>query len=178
MFVFYLQLHHNIIMLNRKRTLPRHTVLAGQGSRIGAFLADFAMVGVAFLLLFLCFSKVIFANVTGPLQDEQLSEEYNAGLVIKVNDEYEKVTSDNYEDYINVLKYHFLSYMNGENLEEGKTAFRYAEAGKYTVEWFNKTILEIPDDPASSPNALFTLDGGDASKIGVPKEGAEIMEFY
>ena len=163
-------------MLNRKRTLPRHTVLAGQGNRIGAFLADFAMMATAFVLLFLGFSKLVFASVTNPLQDQQNLEEYNAGLIVRDGDDYKKITTDDYQDYVNSLKYHFLCYMNGENIDDDKEPYRYAEAGKYTVEWFNKTILEIPENPDNDKNSLFTYDGGDKTKIGIPKESSNKLE--
>lgn len=160
-------------MKARKYTLPRHTILAKQGSRIGAFLADLAMVATLFVLLFLCCSKFIFVKITGPLQEQEGKQEYNAGLVIRNEDKYEKITTEDSQVYVNALKYHFLCYMNGENIDEDKEAFVNAEAGKYTVEWFNKTILEIPENPDSDSKSLFTYDGGDKTKVGVIKPTAD-----
>lgn len=165
MFVYFLQLLHNIIMLNRKRTLPRHTVLAGQARRIGAFLADFIVFFVTTAVSLMFIFSYVFAPVVEPYVNEMNQEKLNTGLLTLVDGKVKEIEyNDTFEEFENRISYYYMNYLTGENLREGLGASKYKDelvnektkSEYYTVEWFNKYILNIGEDPDNDEDSLFT----------------------
>lgn len=175
-------------MKQRKYTLPRHTNLAKQGSRVGAFLVDFAIfLAFTLALLFGCFQFIV-KPALAPYKDELDQEQLNTHLRYK--DENGRIVSLNgsttVEEYSERIQYYYLSYLTGKVAEPG-TGSRLAEeyikdesgaevkrSEYYTVAWYNKNILKISADPDNDENSLFTYvktDGVyDLTKIGIPKD--------
>ena len=176
-------------MKQRKYTLPRHTNLAKQSSRTGAFFIDLAIFGALLLgLLFGCF-RFILNPVAQPYKDELEQEQINSHLRFRdENGELQIIANDApYEEYRDTISYYYMNYLTG-NVTEPGTGSRLAnepiknddgievsKAEYYTVEWFNKSVLQIKaSDPEEDSNCLFTyqkIDGVyDKTKIGVPKD--------
>ncbi len=180
-------------MKQRKYTLPRHTNLAKQGTRTGAFLVDVAVFGAFLLaLLFGCF-KFILNPVADPYKNELEQEQINSHLRFRdENGELQIIANDaTYEEFKNTISYYYMNYLTGNVSEEG-TGSRLAnekiknddgvEVSKseyYTVDWFNKSVLQIKSsDPDNDENSYFTyvkVDGAyDKTQIGVPKDPAKV----
>ena len=176
-------------MKQRKYTLPRHTNLAKQSSRTGAFFVDVAIFG-AILLVFLfgCF-RFILNPVAEPYRKKLETEQINSHLRYKdENGELQVIKDDApFLEYRNVISYYYMNYLTGDVTEPG-TGSPIAdekiknEAGElvskkdyYTVEWFNRYVLQITAaDPEKDSNCLFTyekVDGVyDTTKLGIPKD--------
>ena len=61
-------------MRQKKYTLPRHTNLASQGPRLGAFLVDMAIaLAISLGLIFFCF-RYVFKSKVDPLQKKMDDE--------------------------------------------------------------------------------------------------------
>jgi uncharacterized RDD family membrane protein YckC len=188
---FYLQfgdIARNIVVmatLNRQ-TLPRHTILAKQSSRVGAFFVDLAFSLLYFLVLFYgCFNLVFSTCFTNELVAERSTYEYNSHLVYyndvkKTLDIYK--SNDDYTVFETPVKYYYFSYLTGENIDlPEKPAYEdsyYAsplcnkpivlEDGSkvlpkdyYNVAWYNEHVLLIEgdwiDDPDNAKSiCLFT----------------------
>ena len=125
-------------MAQKKYTLPRHTNIAQQGSRIGAFLIDLAIfVAITLGFFFGCF-QFVFASKTKPLA-ANLKEERIASQLFYENESgkvsfYNK-DSDN-KEFVDALSRFYLVYIPSvgtENIEQ------------LNVEWFNDEILDVDD---------------------------------
>ena len=172
MFVSFISLLHNIIMANHKYTLPRHTNLARQASRVGAFLVDIA-IGLALTLGFFfgCF-RLAFRPITKPCEDLIRKEEINSGLYFENSDgDPQRVSGEEkYDKFLETLEYYYFHYLTGENIKEGLEPCKEKREG-ITVAWYNENVLGISE---SNPDAVFTYvksgEEADKSQIGVPKE--------
>ncbi|MBQ0009313.1 MAG: RDD family protein [Firmicutes bacterium] len=180
-------------MKQRKYTLPRHTNLAKQSSRTGAFLIDVAVFGV-FLIAFLfgCF-RLILNPVAEPYKKELETEQVNSHLRYRDENGDPQIipTESSYEEYRNVISSYYINYLTG-NVTEPGTGSRLAnekiknddgvEVSKseyYTIPWFNRTVLKIvADDPEQDSSCLFTyekVDGVyDKTKFGIPKDATKV----
>ena len=160
-------------MAQRKYTLPRHTNLAKQGKRTGAFFIDLAIwIALTIGLFYGCFRFVVSSKVK-PNEELLNKERINSGLFV-ANDkgEAELVSSDNeLSVLIDSLKYYYLNYLPGNEIKEGLEGCKNKDDSKASVDWFNKNVLEI-DVPDS--NGYFTYvmvgDTPDKTQIGVLKE--------
>ena len=180
-------------MKQRKYTLPRHTNLAKQSSRTGAFFVDLAIFGALLLgFLFGCF-RFILNPVAQPYKDELEQEQINSHLRFRdENGDLQVIANDaSYEEFRDTISYYYMNYLTG-NVTEPGTGSRLAnepiknDAGEevskadyYTVEWFNKSVLQIvASEPENDANCLFTyqkVDGVyDKKKIGIPKDPTKV----
>lgn len=158
-------------MTNKKVTLPRHTILAKQSSRIGALIVDFAFTFLLTLGLFYgCFGLIFTNFVTNNDVSKMATYEINSHLVNYNNEE--KKTSiiqsdDDYTVYEIPVKYFYMSYLTGENIEvpsggDTSNPLKYAAPNYdrqvkidentyvttkefYSVGWYNKNVLGIED---------------------------------
>ena len=143
-------------MRERKYTLPRHTNVANQGPRIGAFLIDLAItLAISLALLFGCF-KYIFNFKTKPLESRIEEERIKSALFYKNENgvlDYYGVESEN-EPFLDALKTFYLVYIPEANPET---------ASDFTGEWFNTNVLKIEGDG----RFYFVYDGEDKTKPGI-----------
>lgn len=172
-------------MSQSKYTLPRHTNLAKQSSRTGAFLIDIAIAfAIALAFFFGCF-QLIFKSKTDTLISNIEKEQLNSGLYV-LNEN--GVVDRPIVGYGNMTEYYYLHYLPGVNLKEGLEGCKLSdqpiklEDGSevtpqeyFVPEWYNKTILNIANDPdAEGDKGLFTyvkVDGVyDKTQVGVKKE--------
>ena len=161
-------------MRERKYTLPRHTNLARQGARTGAFFIDIAL-GFAITLAFVfgCFN-LIFKSKVEPSEKIIEKAETECGLLAKdeTGQSIRIARSTDIKKLQKITQDFYLVYL------PGKTLYGEKEKQKeHTVEWFNVKILEVDD---SNKKSIFTFDGGDKNKPAVVKEGVaedEAREF-
>lgn len=160
-------------MIQRKYTLPRHTILAKQGARTGAFLVDLAIaLAFVFTLVFAVFRPIFKNRVNADLATIE-KEQLNSGLYIKDDGgEVKRISGKSeYTEFFNSLEYFYFHYMPGENIKEGLEPSKYPQT--FTVEWFNENILEITEDNSYPTFEYVKTDGViDTSKIGVRIEGS------
>ncbi len=182
----------------KKNYLPRHTILAPHSSRIGAAIVD-ASITLAFVLaLFYGCFNLVFSNAINPLLEQELNYQLASHLCYFDESKSQVAvysTNDDYSVYETPVTYYYLSYLTGEfsSLPEGKSvddlaAPNYKEEitldngekvlakDYYTIEWYNKNILEIDDTNAEEgkTTTLFKYardeEGNiDKSVLGVPK---------
>ena len=149
-------------MRQRKYTLPRHTNIANQGPRIGAFLIDLAIsLAITLTLLFGCF-RFVFNFKTKPLYASIEEERIKSQLFFKTESgalDYYGVDSEN-EPFLNALKGFYLTYIPEANPES---------ASDFTPEWFNENVLKLSGDG----KYFFVLDGDDPHKPGIINTEAE-----
>ena len=143
-------------MRQRKYTLPRHTNIANQGPRIGAFLIDLAIsLAITLTLLFGCF-RFVFNFKTKPLYTKIEEERIKSQLFFKSESgalDYYGVESEN-EPFLNALKSFYLTYIPEANPDV---------ASDFTPEWFNANVLKIEGDG----KYFFVLDEDDQHKPGI-----------
>lgn len=182
-------------MRQRKYTLPRHTNLAKQSSRTGAFLVDLAVfIGLLAAALFGIFRNIL-NPVAEPYQSELEQEQINSHLRFRNADGNMQVIDNDapFSEYRDRISYYYMNYLTG-NVPEPGTGSRLAnekilnddgvEVSKseyYTVEWFNRSILQIKaSDPEEDNNCLFTyvkVDGVyDKTQLGIPKDASKVTE--
>ena len=163
-------------MRQRKYALPRHTLLAKQGARTGAFLVDFAIVlALTFGFVFALFRPIFKSRVNNDLALID-KEQLNSGLYVK-NEESGKTErisgKAEYTVFVDTLEYFYLHYMPGVNLKDGLEGSK--DPKTYTVEWFNENVLSIKEDAEYKCFEYQKTDGvDDPSKIGVKIEDAPI----
>lgn len=182
-------------MRQRKYTLPRHTNLARQGARIGAFLIDVAVLGAFTLALLFGVFKWIFNPMAEPYQRELKTEQINSHLrhLDENGDAVIIKTDSSFLEYRDVISYYYMNYLTGDVAEPG-TGSRLAnekiknpdgtEVSKkdyYTVAWFNREVLQIrSSDPDNDSNCYFTyekVDGVyDTTKLGIAKPSSVVPE--
>lgn len=180
----------------RRQTLPRHTLMAPIGRRIAATFIDAAFAFLLGLVLYFAGTRLIFSNSILRNEEKLYQEDFHSHLFYY---DSEKQTRANYKDgvayqtYLDVLSYFYMNYLTGENIQvdEGYTgdpdffkAPNYKENVKgteilpkdyYTVQWFNKNILEIEDDiPTEKTTSYFQyvlVDGvPDKNQIGIRRD--------
>lgn len=143
-------------MRQKKYTLPRHTNLANQGPRLGAFLVDLAIaVAISLGLIFFCF-RYVFKSKVNPLQNKMDEIRLSSKLFITgENGEitYYSTKADN-EVFRDGLQYFYTVYIpyDDENADKPAKLKDGTEVDKkeyFTVEWFNKEVLQIEGDGAS-----------------------------
>lgn len=177
--------------MEKKYTLPRHTVLAKQSSRIGAFLIDF---GAFSVLCFLLFTFVFSFVVKEPINKHQVileKYEVDSHLVVKTENGTEIIKSGENSDttpFENALKYFYFTYLTGEGIDESVAAPNHndpitlddgstvSKSSYYTIEWYNKNVLDITDDSdGKASTSYFTYkkdsDGNPIkNEFGIRKE--------
>ena len=160
-------------MSKRKYTLPRHTILAKQSSRTGAFLVDFAItLAITAVFVFALF-RPVFKKKDSAYVSVYETERLNSGLYLKdENGDIDSLPGDApIEDFVSSMEYFYLHYLTGVDLKEGLEASK--DIKNYTVEWFNENILEIKENSTYNCFVYQKTDGvDDPSKIGVRVEGA------
>lgn len=151
-------------MAQKKYTLPRHTNLANQGPRIGAFLVDLAVfVALTLLLLFACF-RFVFAFKTKPLKQAITSERFATHLFIEGEKGKEKqysADSDN-KEFVDALAYFYTVYIPSQNVSGSE---------ELNANWFNSNILKIEGDGGAYFEYVKVGEEVDKTQIGVIKEG-------
>ena len=160
-------------MSQKKYTLPRHTILAKQSSRLSAFLVDLALGLIITAIFFMGVFRPIFNKRITSYVEILDKEKLNSGLYIK--DENGKVSSLDsmapYQDFLGSLEYFYLHYLTGEDIKEGyePCVDKYEE---FDVAWFNLNVLEIgKKDSENYFEYAKTGEVDDLTKIGVKKEG-------
>lgn len=177
-----------------KYTLPRHTNLAKQGSRIAAFLIDLAsFLAVTIAFYAGCFN-LIFKSETKPRVDAIHQEEVNSHLRYKdEKGNMKQIASDaSFEEYKDILTYYFFNFVKKEGIPEEiackesldvKLHIGGAYFNKEDINeaWFNQYMLGIDPltDPKDQKDCEFTYvldDQGnyDKTKIGIPKQDNSI----
>ena len=146
-------------MRTRKYTLPRHTNLAKNGTRTGAFFIDLAIaLAVTLLFVFALFRPVFKGKVNGYLQTIE-DESVASGLYVK-NEESggtERISgSSDYTVFVEALEKFYFEYMPSKYPEK---------ADSYTMEWFNKDILLVGDETYNCFEYQKTGDVDDPSKL-------------
>lgn len=181
---------------HRVQTLPRHTILAPTGKRIGAFFIDLAITVLMTIVLYFGASRFAFAQPINERQNKLFRYDFTSHLftydeTTKTRKAYKE--EGNYQLYLDVLSYYYLNYCTGENIEipdgyvadvELLKAPNYKEEVEgtnklpkfyYNVEWFNENILLINDNSDDEQSTSYfkyaTTDGViDKSKIGVRRD--------
>lgn len=177
-----------------KYSLPRHTILAKQSSRIGAAVVDFAFALVFFFAFYFGCFNIVFSKTTTNAYMSQLSTWQLKSHLVYFDEETQetKIYSSN-EDYLvydTPVKYYYLNYLTGKDIEnkERDAAPNYnvefeledktmvLPANYYTVSWYNYNILGInndnPDSETSSTFFTYVKDSEgnyDKNQFGVPK---------
>ena len=139
-------------MRERKYTLPRHTNLANQGPRIGAFLIDLSLTLAFTLGLLFGVFKWVFNFKTKPLAASLYEQRLASHLFFEKDgalDWYS--TGDDNNEFINALKDFYTLYIPEEDvgkdeplkLSDGSTVNR---KDYFTVRWFNENVLAVEGD--------------------------------
>ena len=175
-------------MSQRKYTLPRHTNLAKQSSRIGAFFIDLAIAGAITLVFLYGVFNFIFKSQTDSLRANIYQEQLNSGLFVKNSDGIPERPSEGHKE---MLEYYFLNYLPNKNVKEGLQGCKLSETpiklddgsevmpkDYFVPSWYNKNVLNISNDPDSElDKGLFTyvkVDGHyDVNQIGIKKESID-----
>lgn len=171
-------------MSQSKYTLPRHTNLAKQSSRTGAFLIDVAIAFAITLAFFFGCFNLIFKSKTDVLTSNIEQEQLNSGLYVLNENGVADRPGSGYGD---MLEYYYLHYLPGVDIKEGLEGCKFSdqpiklEDGSevspkdyFVVSWYNRNILNITDNPdAEGDKGLFTyvkVDGVyDKNQIGIKK---------
>ena len=162
-------------MRSRKYTLPRHTNLAKQGSRIGAFLIDVAIGFALTLGFFFGVFNLAFRGITEPCEETLRKEDLNSGLYYadKSGEPQRIPSSKSREDFEKALKYYYFNYLPGKDIKDGLEACK--DKREVTIEWFNVNILEVKAD---KDVAVYTMDGKDIKKeFAVPIKDVTQVEL-
>lgn len=165
-------------MRERKYTLPRHTNLASEGPRIGAFLIDLAItLAITLGLFFGCFS-FIFKNKTDTLQSQIKDERIASGLFVETDEglSYCSALNDN-QQIIDHLYYFYTVYIPYECKDKDSNVVlsnkkEVTRQEYFTTEWFNKNILRIETDGELLFEYVKNGDLIDFDTLGVMKSTA------
>lgn len=140
-------------MVTKKYTLPRHTNLANQGPRIGAFLIDIALtLALTIGLIFGCFAFV-FKSKTKPLENKITEERLKSHLFFESESGdliYYSSDSEN-QPFVEAIAYFYTYYIpyievNADQplvLDDGT---QIDKKEYFTYEWLNKTVLQVEED--------------------------------
>lgn len=153
-------------MRQRKYTLPRHTNLAKNGARTGAFFVDLAIaLGLTLLFVFALF-KPVFKNKVNHYQSIIKEENLASGLYVK-NEESggaERISGQaDYSVFVEALEKFYFEYMPSKKPETAST---------YTMEWLNKNILLVGDETYNCFEYQKTDGVDDPSKLATRIEDA------
>lgn len=165
-------------MRERKYTLPRHTNLASEGPRIGAFLIDLAIaLAITLGLFFGCFS-FIFKNKTDTLQSQIKDERLASGLFVETDEglSYCSALNDN-QQIIDHLYYFYTVYIPYECKDKDSNVIlsskkEVTRQEYFTTDWFNKNILRIESDGELLFDYVKVDDNIDFNTLGVIKPTA------
>ena len=165
-------------MKERKYSLPRHTNLASEGPRIGAFLIDLAIaLAITLGLFFGCFS-FIFKNKTDSLQASIKEERLASHLFVEVDNtlNYCSALDDN-QEIINHLHYFYTTYIPYECKDKDSNVIlsnnkEVTRQEYFTTEWFNKNILRIETDGELLFEYVKVGENIDFNALGVIKSTA------
>ena len=156
-------------MRQRKYTLPRHTNIAPQGSRIGAFLVDVAIFfAITLGLIYGCF-KFVFAFKTTPLEKSIREERISSHLFFEVEGggfDYYSKDSDN-KEFIEALEYFYTVYIPSKNSDLTE---------ELTPEWFNKNVLNVEGDGGAYFEYVKVGEEVDKTQFALIKEDALAIE--
>mgnify|MGYP003314744238 CR=1 FL=1 len=197
MFVYFLHLVHNFIMSQRKYTLPRHTNLAKQSNRTGAFFIDLAIALALTLAFMYGVFGLAFSKKTTELSNYIETEKLNSGLYVKNSDGIAERPQEGHKE---MVEYYFLHYLPNRDVKEGLEGCKLSETpiklddgsevmpkDYFIPSWYNKNVLNISNDPDSEfDKGLFTYvkkaDGTyDPDQIGIKKEKStqeEVDKYY
>ena len=153
-------------MRQRKYTLPRHTNLANNGSRNGAFFIDLAICGALIILFVFAMFRPIFKSKVNHYKSIIEEESLASGLYIK-NEETGGTKripgTSEYTVFVEALEKFYFEYMPAKKPEKADT---------FTMEWFNKEILLVGDETYNCFEYQKTGDEDDPSKLATRIEGA------
>jgi len=125
-------------MATKKYTLPRHTNLAKNSTRTGAFLVDLA-IGVLLTIgfVFALFRPIFKSKIVG-YESRINKARLESGLYVKKDDGTVDTLdgAKEYDYYMEPLQNFYFNYMKSELIPE-------SDRHDYTVEWFNKEVLNI-----------------------------------
>lgn len=166
-------------MREHKYHLPRHTNLANQGPRIGAFLIDLAIALALTLGFYFGVFQFVFKGKTGPLTEQIKKERIASHLFYEGEDgslEYYSTDSDNNE-FKDALASFYTVYLPYESpdkdvkvsLDSGETL---AKTEYFTVEWFNDEMLDIDGNGEVYFEYQKVGEEIDKTKVGLIKEDA------
>ena len=164
MFALFIYLKHNFIMAQKKYTLPRHTNLASQGSRIGAFFIDLALAFALTLGFFFGVFQFVFSFKTRPLEKRIYEERISSHLFYESEKgklDYYGVNSNN-EEFKDALAYFYTVYVPATYPEE---------KDKFNVAFFNENILQIESAGTDYFDYVKVGETPDKTQIGVFKDG-------
>ena len=153
-------------MRQRKYTLPRHTNLAKNGARTGAFLIDLAITLAVTLLFVFAMFRPIFKNKVNGYQATIKEESISSGLYVKNEEsgEAERISGKaDYSVFVEALEKFYFEYMPSKYPEK---------AANYTMEWFNKDILLVGDETYNCFEYQKTDGEDDPSKLATRIEDA------
>ena len=153
-------------MRQRKYTLPRHTNLANNGSRTGAFFIDLAICGALIILFVFAMFKPIFKSKVTQYQNIIKEESVASGLYLKneeTGDTQRIPGTSDYTVFVEALEKFYFEYMPSKKPEKADT---------FTMEWFNKEILLVGDETYNCFEYQKTGDVDDPSKLATRIEGA------
>ena len=158
-------------MTQRKYTLPRHTILAKQGARTGAFLVDFALTLLFTTIFVFALFRPVFKKKDSGYVNLYETERLNSGLYIKYeNGDIDSLPGDaDPQVFVDSMEYFYLHYLSGTNLKEGLEPSK--EIKNYTMEWFNKNILLVGDETYKCYEYQKTDGVDDPNKIATRIEG-------
>ena len=178
----------------KRQSLPRHTLMAPVGRRMGAAIVDVALSFLLTLIFYFAGTSLIFSKSIAEKQEYLYEQDVHSHLFyLDTSNNTRQVYKDNvtYQTILDCLSYYYLCYLTGENVEpqegydpELYKAPNYKEyvpgtetlpKDYYTVAWFNKNILEIKEDVPSETSAAYfqyVMDGDnpDKTKIGIRRE--------
>ena len=153
-------------MVTRKYTLPRHTNLAKNGARTGAFFIDLAIALALTILFVFALFKPVFRNKVKGYQ-QIIKEESVASYLYVLNEESgeaERISGQaDYSVFVEALNKFYLEYLPTKYPEKAES---------YTMEWFNKEILLVGDDTYTCFVYQKTGDVDDPSLLAVRSEEA------
>lgn len=142
-------------MAQRKYTLPRHTNLARQGSRIGAFLIDLAIVFAVALGLYLAAFQFVFKKQIRSFEAKLREDRIKSHLYFEVEGKINSwgKDSDN-QEFLNSLAYFYTYYIpfEQEDADQPVVLSDKSEVKKieyFTLKWFNENVLKIEGDGAA-----------------------------
>lgn len=145
-------------MKERKYTLPRHTILASQGSRSGAFLVDLAFCILLTIGLFFGVFSNVFESKTSVATENLNNERYASHLFFK--DENDELTSHDSttpnDRFLSDLVYFYTEYI----------------PEKKDIEWFNKNVLDVEGDGRALFEYQVVDEVQDKTILAKKKEGA------
>lgn len=137
-------------MVERKYTLPRHTNLAPQGRRSGAFLIDAALSILLTLAFFFLAFEPIFRSKTSEATNALNDERYKSQLFFKNEkgelDSYD--SSSSFEEFRDSLYYFYTVYIpeispDKDDMMELSGGTKVSKSEYYTSQWVSENIFKV-----------------------------------